>query len=97
MDMNRCDIFLYEKEGKFHFGCGNPFHLHGNLGLPEHFTIPTETEEVSMKLLSHDNGIVKIEITPKVDKENAVKGEPFIVEAEGNFAALGAEFDRLKG
>ncbi len=92
----RHDRFLYEKEGKFHFGCDNPFCLHGNPGLPNHFTIPLETGEVKMRLISHDKGRVKIEITPKVDTEKLKQGEPFVLESEDHFQALNDEFEKVE-
>lgn len=93
----RHDRLLYEKDGKLHFGCDNPFCCHGNPGLPNHFTIPLETDELTMRLVSHDRGErVKIEFTPKVATETHEKGVPFEMECEDNFLAMGKAFEKLE-
>jgi len=59
------DRFLYEKDGALHFGCVNPFCGHGHPALPNHYRIPLETKELSMRLLSHKDRKVELELTRK--------------------------------
>ncbi|MDO9334141.1 MAG: type II secretion system protein [Dehalococcoidales bacterium] len=59
------DRFLYEKNGFLHFGCINPFCGHGNPALPHHDKVPLDSQDVTMKLISHDDGVVTIKVTPK--------------------------------
>ena len=59
------DRFLYERDSFLHFGCVNPFCGHGNPALPNHYRIPLETKELSMRLLSHKDRKVELELTRK--------------------------------
>ncbi len=84
------DRFLGEREGALHFGCVNPFCGHGNPALPNHHKIPLDSKDVTMKLLSHENGKMRVEVTPK-DQQYS----PTILECEDNLEACGQAFGQL--
>ena len=84
------DRFLGEYEGALHFGCVNPFCGHGNPALPFHKKIPLDSEDVTMKLLSHENGMMKVEMKPQDPEYGSV-----ILECEDNLAACGEAFGKL--
>ena len=84
------DRFLGEREDALHFGCVNPFCGHGNPALPNHYKVPLESKDVTMKLLSHENDLLKIEVTPKDPQYG-----PAILECEDNFEACGQAFGQL--
>ena len=50
------DRFLYEKDGKLHYGCINPFCGHGDPALPNHWAVPMETDVVKLRLVSAPKG-----------------------------------------
>jgi len=84
------DRFLYEEDGVLHFGCTNPFCGHGNPALPNHYKIPLDSKDLTMKLLSHQGGELKIEITPK-----DTQYQPVILTAEDNLEACAESFRNL--
>lgn len=59
------DRYLYQKDGFLHFGCINPFCGHGDPALPHHYKVPLELKELSVRLLSHKDRKLKLEITRK--------------------------------
>lgn len=63
--MHEHDRFLGESDGALHFGCINPFCGHGDPALPNHYKIPLDSNDVTMKLLSHKEGGLEIEITAR--------------------------------
>ncbi len=84
------DRFLYEKDGFLHFGCLNPFCGHGNPALPFHHKIPLDSEDVTMKLVSHRDRKMQVEVTPKDPQYG-----PTILECEDNLEACGQAFGEL--
>ncbi len=84
------DRFLYEKDGELHFGCINPFCGHGNPALPRHYSVPLDSEDVTMKLLSHEKGKIKIKVTCKEPPIYSA-----ILECEDNLEACGQAFGQL--
>ena len=48
-----------------HFGCANPFCGHGDPALPLHYEVPLDNTDMTIKLLSHEDGKLKIEVAPK--------------------------------
>jgi len=85
------DRFLYEKDGALHFGCVNPFCGHGSPALPKHYCVSLDRKDVVMRLLAHDNGQVRIEVTPK-----DTQCKPVILTAEDNLEACREAFNRLQ-
>ncbi len=85
------DRFLYEGDGYLHFGCTNPFCGHGNPALPYHHKIPLNNKDVTMKLLSHKGGELKIEVTP-----NDPKYGPAILSCDDNMEACADGFKKLE-
>ena len=84
------DRFLYERDGALRFGCINPFCGHGNPRLPNHQKIPLDSKDVTMKLLSHGEGELKIEITPKDSSYNSA-----ILTSEDNLEACSEAYRNL--
>lgn len=87
--------FLGEREGKLHFGCRNPFCGHGNPALPNHWEIPCETEDVTLKVISHKSGIVTFAVTPKRDAGKFKAGQPIALMANDNLEACKEEFNKI--
>ena len=84
------DRFLGERDGALHFGCTNPFCGHGNPALPNHYKIPLDSKDVTMELLSHKGGELKIEVTPKDARYQAA-----ILTTEDNLEACADGFKDL--
>ncbi len=84
------DRFLYEDDGALHFGCINPFCGHGSPALPYHQKVPLNSKDVTMKLLSHKGGELKIEVTPKDTQYQSA-----ILTAEDNLEACAGGFKKL--
>ena len=84
------DRFLYEKDSFLHFGCVNPFCGHGNPALPHHYKIPLETKELSMKLLSHKDRRVEMQLTGKDS------GGQTVLTAGDSLEECKEAFDRLR-
>lgn len=84
------DRFLYKKDGFLHFGCINPFCGHGDPALPQHFEIPLNSKDVTMKLLTHKDRRLRIEVTPK-----EAGWKPAILECEDNLEACNEGFRKL--
>lgn len=83
------DRFLYERDGYLHFGCVNPFCGHGDPALPNHFTVPLETKGLSMRLLSHTDRKVELQITRKDNGAQVVlSAGDSLKECEEAFAQL---------
>ena len=57
--------FIQDEEHAFIFGCINPFCGHGSPALPNRYKIPKETNQIMMKLLSHRDRKLEIEVTIK--------------------------------
>lgn len=84
------DRFLGERDGNLIFGCVNPFCGHGNPALPKHYKIPLESKDVTMKLLEHGEGKLRLEVTPKDTTYSST-----ILECEDNLEACGEGFNQL--
>ena len=89
------DRFLYAKEGKLHYGCINPFCGHGNPALPNHWTVPMETDVVKMLLVSHEDRKVIVELNWKEDFLEHHKGEIMQVTMPDNLPDNKTEFDKI--
>ena len=87
--------FLGERDGILHFGCRNPFCGHGNPALPNHWNIPCDTKDMTLKLVAHKDGKVTFEVTPKRDAGKFKAGEPIMVIADDNLEACKKEFDKV--
>lgn len=74
-DDHKHDRFLYEKDVKLHYGCINPFCGHGNPALPNHWTVPMETDVVKLRVVSHEDRKLTLELTWKVDHLKHHQGE----------------------
>lgn len=94
-DNHKHDRFLYEKNGELHYGCINPFCGHGNPALPNHWAVPMETDVVKLRLISHKDRRIALELTWKVDFLEHHKGEVMQVEMPDNLEANKAEFSRI--
>lgn len=89
--------FLGQREGILHFGCRNPFCGHGNPALPNHWEIPCETNDMTLKLIAHKDGKVKFEVMPKKSAGKFKMGEPITIEADDNLEACKKAFDKVFG
>lgn len=85
------DRYLYEMEGCLHFGCINPFCGHGDPALPNHYRVPLDSKDVIMRLLTHEQGILTIEVTPKDPQWSAAT-----IICEDNLEACSVAFRSLK-
>ncbi len=95
MDDHKHDRFLYEKDDQLHYGCINPFCGHGNPALPNHWAVPMETDVVSLRLVSHKDREIVLEITWKRDFLGHHTGEIMPVSMPDNLEASKAEFDKI--
>ena len=89
--------FLGQRDGALYFGCRNPFCGHGNPALPNHWKIPYDTKDMTLKLISHEKGKVSFEVTPKKTAGKFQAGEPITVVADDNLPACKEEFDKIFG
>lgn len=87
--------FLGERDGCLHFGCRNPFCGHGNPALPNHWRIPCDVQDMTIKLVAHKDRKLTFEITPKRDAGKFKSGEPITLVADDNLEACKEEFDRV--
>lgn len=85
------DRFLYEGDGALNFGCVNPFCGHGDPALPRRHRIPLDNKDVTMKLLSHENGEMRVEVTPKDPQ-----WQPAVMTCQDNLEECSNAFTRLQ-
>lgn len=91
------DRFLFVKDGEMHFGCINPFCMHGNFGLPAHYKLPMDIPAMTLKLLSHKDRKVTFEVTLKSDASKFKSGTTTTLTADDNLEACKAKFDEVFG
>ena len=94
------DRFLRVEDSNLVFGCINPFCCHGNVGLPNVVRIPMETRTVSIKVVSHKDRHLKLEVTLKEQVGDNVKGKMFTLDFADNLweckVRFGKFLERLK-
>jgi hypothetical protein len=92
---NQHDRFLFCKEGKMHFGCLNPFCMHGNPGLPNYWALPMETKQLKVEIIQHTPGNYNIDGT--IEIAMMVKGtdEKRIIKCSDNLEACSNEFEKV--
>ncbi len=89
------DRFLYEKDGNLHYGCINPFCGHGDPALPNRWKVPTETDCVKMRIISHEERKIFVELTWKIDHLGHKEGETQLITMPDNLEDDKAEFAKL--
>lgn len=89
------DRYLREEKDVLIFGCINPFCCHGNFGLPNHWKIPKETKAVKMKVVSHKNRYLELELTLKKQIREHKSGAIVVIECADNLWACKIEFNKL--
>jgi len=89
------DRFLLEKEGKLIYGCVNPFCGHGDPALPHRWGVPMESDVVKLRVVSHKDRMLTLELTWKVDHLGHNKGEVMQVTIPDNLEDNKAEFNKI--
>lgn len=89
MNDHEHDRFLMVRDDFFIFGCINPFCGHGDPPLPNSHKIPNETKKVTMKLLSHKDRKLEIEVTVKKNSNKT------ILACDDNLEACRDAFERI--
>ncbi|KAF0145085.1 MAG: hypothetical protein FD156_1196 [Nitrospirae bacterium] len=92
-DKHEHDRFLYLKDGFMHFGCINPFCMHGNPGLPHYWRLPMDTTDWSLSI-SHKDRKLHIVVTLKVSGKTFKAGEEITIIADDNLESCSKEFKK---
>lgn len=90
-----CDRYLKEEGDMLIFGCINPFCCHGSLGLPNHIKIPKETKTVSMKVLSHKDRYLELELTVKKQSGSHKIGDKITLKCHDDLYSCKLEYEKL--
>lgn len=88
------DRYLREEEGMLIFGCINPFCCHGSVGLPNQIKIPKETYNVRLKVLSHKDRFLELEVTLKKESGSHKIGDKVTLKCHDDLCSCKIQFEK---